>query len=157
MARRKTRDLEIVMHELIGLRQRVVVARKELLLVVVIGTPRENGGNVEPLAENLPDHVLRQHSFSRVLVMRATRGVHMMVAGIPAILRGIDPAVEPERKLGGALVIHREFLHMGNILGPAVVGDRVVTGWQAYLLAVGAVDLRLKEEVGRESLGGVGI
>ena len=35
-------DLEVVVHQPVGLRERVVLAGEELLLVVVIGTPGEH-------------------------------------------------------------------------------------------------------------------
>ena len=99
MARGKARDLDVVAHQPIGLRQRVIFGAEELLLVVVGRTPDQHGRDVERLARDLRPHVLGPHAFGRVLVVRAARRVNVMIARVPAVARGIDPPLQPERKL----------------------------------------------------------
>ena len=80
VAGRKSRHLEVVMHPAIGFRQRVVLPRKELFLVVVTGSPCQHRADVERLAVDLTHHVLGQHAFGGVLIVRAACGMHVMIA-----------------------------------------------------------------------------
>ena len=106
----ESRHFEIVVHHAIRLGQRVVLAGEELLLIVVAGSPREDGADVERLAQDLTHHVFRQHAFGRVLVVRASGGVDVMVAGVPAQPGRIDPAFERERQLARIVRPHTETL-----------------------------------------------
>jgi len=45
------------------------------------------------LTANLPVHVTREHAFCRVLIVRATGGMNVVIARIPTEFGGIDPAV----------------------------------------------------------------
>ena len=80
VAGRKTRHFEVVVHQAPRLRQRVVLTREELLLIVVARSPGEHRSEIEGLAFNLPEHVLRQHAFGWILVMGAAGRVNVMVA-----------------------------------------------------------------------------
>jgi hypothetical protein len=150
-------DFQIVVHQFIGLGKRIVVPGKELFLIVVIGSPCEHGADVQPLARYLPDHIPRQHAFGGVLVMRATRGMHMVIAGIPAVLRRIDPTFQLKREFGGTVAVHRELLSVRTVFRSAGVSDVIVTRRQADTLTIGAIDLRLEKEIGREALRGIRI
>ena len=96
------------------------------------------------------------HAFGRVLIVRAAGGMDVMVARIPAVLGRIDPAFERQRQLRRPVGVDGEFLGVRDVLGPAVVGDRVVALGQADALAIGAIDLRLEEKSGARRLEGLG-
>src|SRR5215831_1892906 len=153
----ETGDFEIVMHQLVGLRERMILPGEELLLIVVIRPPREDRREVEMLAEDLPDHVLGFDTFGWVRVVRAYRGMNVVIARIPAVFRRIDPAVELEREFVGPVSLVGEFTRMRQVFGTARVLHGVVAGRQLDGLTVGTIDLRLEEEIGREPFGGVGI
>ena len=72
---------------LIGRRERMVLRREELLLVVLARPPGQHAADVELLAQDLRHHVLGQHAFGRVLVVRAAGGVDVVIAGEPAVAR----------------------------------------------------------------------
>ena len=96
MAGGKSRHLEVVVHQAVRSRQRIVLAGEELLLVVVAGTPGEDRTEVQRLALNLTDHVVRQNAFGRILIMRAAGRVNVMVSRVPAERRRIDPSFQRE-------------------------------------------------------------
>src|SRR2546428_12200820 len=104
----KSGHFQIVMDQLIGSGKRVVLSAEKLLLVVVAGTPSEYASNIERLALNLAPHVLGQNSLCRILIMRTPGGVNVMISGIPAELRRINPSLQLEGQLRGALLTHRE-------------------------------------------------
>ena len=80
VAGRESRNLEVVVHEFIALRERMVLAAEELLLVVVARTPGEHASHVEFLSQDLAHHVLGPDALGGVLVMRAAGGVDVVVA-----------------------------------------------------------------------------
>ena len=96
MRRRKSGHLHIVAHQVLGLRKLVQVSLKELFLVIPTGAPRQHTAHVQVFAQNMPHHVFRCHTFSRRFVMRASRGVHMMVTRVPAKISQLDPSFEPK-------------------------------------------------------------
>ncbi len=84
----------------------MVVARlEELTLVVVARPPVQHGADAERLAEDVPHHVLGPDAFGRALVVAAAGGVHVVVAGVPALRRRIDPPREPEFDRGRQSVL----------------------------------------------------
>ena len=83
--------------------------------------------------------------------------MHVVIAGIPSLARRVDPALELERQLRRAVVVYRELLSMCQILRAAGISDSVVAFRQTYCLSIGALDLRLKKEVGSQALGRIGI
>jgi hypothetical protein len=80
-----------------------------------------------------------------------------MVAGIPAHLSGIDPAFEAEGHLDGLSIENVEGLGAAEIFGSATVLDGVLTGREGDMLAVGAIDLGMEEEIAAEAFGLGGI
>src|SRR5205085_10857300 len=94
VARRESRNLEVVMNEPVRRGGRVVAAREELLLVVVPGAPGEDRADVEAFAAHLAAHVGRIHSNRRVLVMTAAGGVDVVIGGVPPEGGRIDPAAK---------------------------------------------------------------
>src|SRR5262249_9385643 len=124
---------------------------EELLLVVVAGSPGQHRAHVEGLALDLGQHVPRTHALLRALVVRASRGVDVVVAGVPAVLRGVDPARGPAPEGGGTADV--QGLLVGVVLRAAAAGDGVRASGEADLVAVRAIDLGLEREVGGEALG----
>src|SRR3954465_8371496 len=91
------------MHQpLSGLRQRMIVAAEELFLEVVRRSPGEHGRDVEAFSGNLRPHVFRTNAFGGVLIMRTSPRMDMVMAGVPPVARGIDPARQPKQPLIGA-------------------------------------------------------
>src|SRR5260370_41661449 len=87
----------------------MILTAEKLLLIVVARSPSQHGSDVQLLSLNLTDHVLRPDTFGGILVMRTARSVHVMIAGIPAVLRRIDPSLHRERHLVRA---HGGFLYL---------------------------------------------
>ena len=96
VARWKPGNLQVVMHQSIRLRERVILAAEKLFLVVVTGSPGQNCADIQFLAQDLAHHVIRFDAFRGILVVRTAGGMHVMVAGIPAVFRGVDPALHGE-------------------------------------------------------------
>src|ERR1039457_6607116 len=78
--------------------------------------------------------------------------MHVMIAGIPTVARRIDPAFQLKGEFGGAVAVHRELFGVRAVFRAARVSNVIVNRREADALAVGAIDLRLGEEVGREAL-----
>ena len=154
MAGGEAGNFQVVVHDPVGRGELVVGGGEVLLLMVVIGAPREDARDVQALSQNLADHVLGLDALGGVHVMRAAGGVNVMVAGVPAVLRGIDPAIETEGELARARGVGGEFRGALVILGASGILRGVVAGRELDGLAIGAIDLRLEEEIGREALGG---
>src|SRR5215467_1045267 len=96
VARWKTGNLQVIMHQLIRLGLRIIFPGEKLLLVVVAGSPRKYATDIQFFALYLSGHVFGTDPLRRLLVMRATGGVHVVVPGIPAILGRIDPSLHLE-------------------------------------------------------------
>src|SRR5262252_5696417 len=93
MARRESGNFQVVVHQSVGLRERMVFATEKLLLIVVAGAPSKDCADVQLLALDLAHHIIRLHAFGRVLVMRAAGRMHVMITGIPMVFRWVDPAL----------------------------------------------------------------
>src|SRR5690349_502604 len=89
--------------------------------------------------------------------MRTAGRVNVVVTRIPAVSRGVDPSIQLKSNFVRAPVIHLKFTRMRQRFWPAVVGNGVVAGGQQYLFAIEAVDLRLKEKIGRQPFRGSGV
>src|ERR1700738_4632630 len=101
MTRWEPGNLQVIMHQPIRLREGMVPAAKKLLLVVVAGSPGQHRADIQFLAADLAHHVVRLHTFRGILVVRAPGGMYVMVARIPAVFRGVDPALHGERYFAG--------------------------------------------------------
>jgi hypothetical protein len=125
VARRKTRDLEIVVHAMFGGGQRVVLAFEELFLKVIPWPPREHRSDVEIFANDMADHVIGLHADRRCLVMQAPCRVDVMVAGVPPESCQINPSLERERERLGPL--HLQGVAFDQVFGPSRELDRIFT------------------------------
>src|SRR5438045_4352502 len=114
----------------------MVLARKELLLVIVIRAPRQHACNIDVLPQNLAHHILRLHAFGRVHVVRAASAVDMMVARIPPELGWIDPALELEGQLAWSGRRGGEFTRPRQILGTTRILHRIVILRKLYRLSI---------------------
>src|SRR3954447_23882341 len=123
----------------------MIAATEELFLEVVRGTPRQHGGDAQPFTGNLRPHVLRQHTFGWVLVVRASGRMDVVIAGVPPVARGIDPADEAEQPLLGAGECDSPRLR--HVLRAAGHGELERAVWKVDRVAVGSVDLLLEVEV----------
>src|SRR5579862_7856619 len=79
--------------------------------------------------------------------------MNVIVAGIPAIHRWVNPSFQLECDFRRTLCINREFLLEGQIFRAAGVGNVVFALRQMEGFSVRSVDLRLKEEIGSEPFG----
>src|SRR5690349_19409398 len=91
-------DFDIVADAILRCGDGVVLALEERLLEIPSGSPGQDASDLQVLAEHVADHVPRVNAFGGALVVRAARGVNVMIAGVPTHLRRIDPAFEPESK-----------------------------------------------------------
>src|SRR5215510_12258744 len=123
MRRREARNLEVVTHQVLARRELVVFGLEELFLEVITRPPGQHAADVERLAQNVADHVLRHHALRRAFVMHAPGGVDVMIARIPAELRDVDPPFEFERQR--LRLVYFDRLAFGDVLRPARVFDRV--------------------------------
>src|SRR5258708_19589787 len=115
MARREAGDFEVVVHEPVWLREGMILAAEKLLLVVVARSPRQHRPDIQFLALDLAHHVIWSHTFRGILVVRATRSMHMMVSGIPVIFRRIDPPLHDEGNFVWACWCHVDLLSLPSI------------------------------------------
>src|SRR6516225_10024214 len=147
MARWKARNLQVVMHQLVRFGMRIVLPCEEFLLVVVARAPRQHTAHVQSFALYLPRHVFRAHALSRVLIVRAASRMHMMIAGIPAILRGINPSLH--LKFNAVVTSFRHFYSLGlwQIFRTERARYRVTPLRERNRFAVVPVNLGLKEKV----------
>ena len=97
VAGREAGDLDVVAHQVLGGGEAVVLALEELLLEIPARAPAQHAADVQVLAQDVPHHVLRLDALGGLLVVRAAGRVDVVIAGVPAHLRRIDPALEPER------------------------------------------------------------
>src|SRR3989442_6923446 len=93
-------------------------------------------------------HVLRKNALCRAVVMRAARGVNMMIAGIPAQLRRIYPSLQMKGKRLRLAGLDFDLTDLNQVLRPSSEFDGEIARRQFDLLAVGSIDLRMKCKVG---------
>lgn len=153
LVRTKTTYLDIVAQD-IGKRGDLVVGSGEkLFLIIEARAPGEIRTDLQILAEAMPHHVRRVYALGGIGVVRAARRVNVVVAGHPARERGIDPALDLEVPLLAWRVCDGERRGLFHGFGAALKLHDVGACGESEILAVGAIDLRMKGEVGRESLG----
>ena len=128
-------DFDVVAQQVRIARDFVVLAGEELLLVIEAGSPGEIAADLQVFAQAVADHVLGVHALGRIGIVGTAGRVDVMVAGPPAELRGIDPALDLVAELGRAVADGERFGFGESIRGRAA-GDRVVAGGQLQLLAV---------------------
>src|SRR5262245_45497827 len=157
MARRESGDFQVVVHELVWPGEWMILAAEELLLVVVARSPCEHGADIQFLALDLAHHVIWLHTFRGILVVRTTRGMYMMVPGIPAIFRRIDPPLHREGNFVWTIWLHVDLLCLRVIFRSHRGSNGVGTSRNEHGRTVFAIDLRLKKKVGRQALCGIRI
>src|SRR5262249_26520880 len=118
------------------------------LLVVPARAPAQAAADVEVLAQDVPHHVLGGDALGGALVVRAAGRVDVVVAGVPAARRRVDPALQGEFLGVRAGRGHGDFPGEHEVFGAARPGHGVLAGLQGDGLAVAAVDLRVEAEVG---------
>ena len=75
--------------------------------------------------------------------------MHMMVAGVPALVSEVNPTRERETlMLLGSITNHKRAA-LGEILRAAGPADLILTRWQEDMFAGGAIHLRVEEKIGR--------
>src|SRR5262249_44110131 len=146
-------DLQVVLDDGEGLANLVHPGVKELALELETRTPGQIAADVKPLALDVQEHVAGKDALGGVGVMGAAGGVNVMVAGVEAVVRGIDPAFELHLDLGRALVRDEDLARLLPILGASAKSHGELPRRQEHSAAVGAVDLLLKEEVRCQALG----
>src|SRR4051794_3958892 len=125
MARRVARDFDVVSDAILGRRDAVVFPLEERLLEIPAGPPGEDASNLEVFAQDVAHHVLRVDAFGWTFVVGAAGGVDVVIAGIPAQLRRIDPPLEAEGQGLRTAVLNSEGLGSFSIFRPPGVLDGV--------------------------------
>src|SRR6266480_3625427 len=92
VAGRKAGDFQVIVKQAIRHRLRIIFPAEELFLIVVARTPGEHAAYVQLLALDLPSHVFGTNALRGVLIMRTASGVNMMIAGVPAVFRWVNPS-----------------------------------------------------------------
>ena len=149
--RTEAAHLHVVTQQVGVLRHLVVFAGEKLFLIIKARPPRKVAADLEILAHDVALHVRRVHTLGRVIVMRATGGVDVMIAAPPAELGGIDPALHLEGLL--LLAGHLDLAKLPDALRPALEPHGVGALRQLHTFAIGAVHLRMKRKVRREAFG----
>ena len=152
LVRAEAGDLDVVAQHVGVEGNLVVLAGEELLLVVEARPPSEVRADLQVFAQDVPHHVRRMDALGRVGVMRAAGGVDVMVAGDVAELHRVNPPLDLEVEALRGLR-HADLARLLHRLRAAVELKRVIAFGQTNRLAVHAIDLRMKREVGREALG----
>src|SRR5260370_30151760 len=120
------------------------------LLVIPAPLPAQAAAAVETLAQCMPHHTLRGNALGWAFIVRAAGGMNVMVAGIPALSRRVDPALQLERlrvRGGGG---HGDRALQRLVFRPACIGDGVLARLQSDRLAVVPVDLGVEAEIRRQ-------
>src|SRR6185437_7356367 len=94
VTRWETGHFHVIAEEVVRRGQGVDLALEVAFLVIPARTPAQAAADVEILAENVAHHVLRRDAFGRAFVMRAASRVDVVIAGVPALGGGMDPALE---------------------------------------------------------------
>src|SRR3954447_6634416 len=94
VARGKPRNLQVVVQE--GLRpgERVAMTGEELFLMVIARRPIENTSDAQVFALHLSHHHRRIDALRWRYVMRATGGMNMVIARVPAEFCRMNPPFE---------------------------------------------------------------
>ena len=80
--------------------------------------------------------------------MAASGSVDVVIGAVPSEVGQVRPAFELEVDLHALDAFgHDDLLRLHEILRPPGIGDVVRAGWEENVLAVGAVDLRVEEEI----------
>src|SRR5829696_3929955 len=108
--------------------------------------------------EDVTHHVLWADAFGGALIVAASRGVDVMVAGVPAARGRIDPSLQlhVERRRASS-VLQLDAALLADVLRAAPAGHCVTAGRKPQRLAIGAIHLLLEEEVRRQPFGSRGI
>src|SRR5262245_45005914 len=144
-------DLDVVAHDVVFGREFVDGALEELLLVVPAGTPGEYAADIEVFADDVPHHIGRSDAFSGGFVVGAAGGVDVVIAGNPAEVGELDPALHAERFARFGCGGNSDGLLEIEVFGAAVVGNFVFAGREEDFFAVTAINLSVKEEVGGQA------
>ncbi len=103
-------------------------------------------------------HVRGRDAFGGVLVVGATGGVDVVVAGKPLTLGGVDPALELEvRALAGDAFLDGQLVGLDEVFRAAGDGDGILAGREEQGLAICAIDLVVEEEIGGQAAGWIRI
>src|SRR5947199_2211210 len=94
MAGGKTRNFEIVMQNSVFSGDWIILTGKETLLIIVARPPGEDLSHIQFFAFDMSHHVFGQDPLCRILIMTATGGMNMMVAGIVPVLKWIHPSLQ---------------------------------------------------------------
>src|SRR5205823_4333386 len=105
--------------------------------------------HVQPFALDVQEHVLGKDALGWIGVMGTAGGVNMVVAAVEAKVIGVDPALQLDADVGVALFRNGDRALKLPVLGPSAIAHRELAWWQQDRAAVMAVDLLLKEKVGR--------
>src|SRR5262245_32332118 len=89
--RAEARNLDVVAQQVGIARDFIVLAGEELNLVIEARTPGEIAAYLQIFTKAVADHVLGVDALRRIRVMGTAGGVDVMIARVPAKLRGIDP------------------------------------------------------------------
>ena len=124
--------------------------------MIVAGAPVQHRTDAERFAEDMTHHVLRPHTLSRTLVMRAPRGMDVMVARVPPVRRRINPSAQSKVQRGGRLVDGYRS-RFRNVFGTTPARDGKFAGRKPDRLTVCPIYLLLEKEIRSEALRSRGI
>ena len=151
LMRTKAGDFDVITQQVRILRNLVVLAGEKLFLVIETRPPRQIAADFQVFAKAVANHVRRVDALGGIGVVRATRRVNVVIAGPPAELRWIDPAINLECDGFGAWADNDRLLS-GDGLRAAPEFHAVDAVGQLDLFSVATIDLRMDCEVGREAL-----
>ena len=106
VARRMPRNLDVIADPVLLARYRVIFSFEERLLEVPTRTPRQDLPDLPIPTDQMTLHVRRKHPLGWSIVVCAAGCVNMVIAGIPAELRRINPSLESKRQTSRGCVRH---------------------------------------------------
>ena len=140
MRGRETGNFHVVTHHVLVVRERMRLALEKSFLVIPTRPPAQHTGDVQIFSDRLPPHMLGLNPLFRTLVVAAPRGMHMMIAAVPAAASQVNPTLQLQRHFHGlGSGRHLQLLRLRQILWASSEGNLIVAGWQIDMY--GAVEL----------------
>src|ERR1019366_6149622 len=118
LLRAEAADFDVVLEHREWLADLVGVRLKELALEVKAWPPRQVAADIEPLALDVQEHILREDSLRRICVVGTAGRVNVMIAAVEAVVPWVDPTLQLDRNRGLAFFGNLDLLFDQAILRP---------------------------------------
>ena len=118
--RREAADFDVVAHQVVASRQVRHLAVKIFLLSVPAWPPAQDASDVQVFSKDMAHHGFRADAFRRAVIMRAASSMDVMIAGVPALLCDMNPALQIDGNGLLGLVRHCNVQSLRQIFGATI-------------------------------------